>query len=61
MSAVDMEEFKSFCFLIGVDFDELPGDRKAARIRELILLFERRGEVHVLESAMVDVLPKARG
>lgn len=38
-SAVDMEEFKNLCFLIGVDIDELPGDRKSARIRELILLF----------------------
>lgn len=60
-SAVDMEEFRNFCFLLGVDFDELPGDRKSVMVRELILLFERRGEIQVLESAMVDVLPEARG
>jgi nucleoside phosphorylase len=59
-SAVDMEEFKNFCFLLGVDFDELSGDRKSAMIRELILLFERRGEIQVLESAMFDVLPEVR-
>jgi len=50
--ALDMEEFKNFCFLIGVDVDELPGDRKSARVRELILLFERRGQLRVLEDAM---------
>lgn len=55
-NAVDMEEFKNFCFLIGVDVDELPGDRKSAQIRELILLFERRGKMHVLESAMTELL-----
>ncbi len=60
-SAVDMEQFKNFCFLTGVDIDELPGDRKTARIRELILLFERRHEIHVLESAVQDLLPKAAG
>jgi nucleoside phosphorylase len=60
-SAVDMEEFKNLCFLIGVDIDELPGDRKSARIRELILLFERRNEIHVRESAVQDLLPKGAG
>ena len=59
--AVDMEEFMNFCFLIGIEFDELPGDRKSARIRELILLFERRGEMHVLQSAVQDLLPKSAG
>ncbi|MSM38684.1 MAG: hypothetical protein GJT30_03550 [Geobacter sp.] len=54
--AVDQEEFKNFCFLIGVDFDDLPGDRKSARVRELILLFERRGEIHVLESAIAELV-----
>lgn len=55
-NAVDKEEFNNFCFLIGVDVDELPGDRKSAWIRELILLFERRQEIHVLESAMAELI-----
>jgi len=52
--ALDMEEFKNLCFLLGVDVDELPGDRKSARVRELILLFERRGQLKVLEDAVDD-------
>lgn len=60
-SVVDLEEFKNFCFLLGVDFDKHSGKRKSAMIRELILLFERRGEIRVLESAMVDILNEARG
>lgn len=54
-SALDHEEFKNFCFLIGVDIDELPGDRKSSQVRELILLFERRNQVQVLESAVVGI------
>ncbi len=54
-SALDHEEFKNFCFLIGVDIDELPGDRKSSQVRELILLFERRKQMSVLESAVAGV------
>lgn len=53
---LDMEEFKDFCFLLGVDVDELPGDRKSARARELILLFERRGKVEELASSLRDMM-----
>lgn len=55
---LDMEEFKNFCFLLGVDVDELPGDRKSARARELILLFERRGKVEELASILRDMMTK---
>ena len=54
-SAFDVEEFKNFCFLLGVDVDELPGDRKSSQVRELILLFERRRQLSVLESAVAGV------
>ncbi|MFI0608773.1 MAG: hypothetical protein ACH37Z_12905 [Anaerolineae bacterium] len=50
--AYDMEEFKNLCFLLNVDIDDLPGDRKSARIRELILLFERRKSLVILEEAV---------
>lgn len=51
-AAFDMEEFKNLCFLLGVDIDDIPGDRKSARVRELILLFERRDTLNVLEEAV---------
>ncbi|WP_369160484.1 hypothetical protein [Candidatus Thiodiazotropha sp. LNASS1] len=49
--AMDMENFKSFCFVLGVDVDELPGERKSARVRELILLFERKKQIAGLDEA----------
>jgi len=52
--AFDMEEFKNLCFLLGVDIDEVPGDRKSARVRELILRFERYGNLDVLEEAVFE-------
>lgn len=54
--AVDMEEFKNFCFLIGADFDELSGDRKSAYVRELILLFERRNKIDSLLDAVKELI-----
>ncbi len=54
--AVDIEEFKNFCFLIGADFDDLAGDRKSSNVRELILLFERHGKLHSLLDAVTDLL-----
>lgn len=55
-SAMDMEDFKSFCFVLGVDVDELPGEKKSSRVRELILLFERRGRIDALEDAFIDFM-----
>lgn len=59
--AVDMEDFKNFCFLLGVDIDELPGEKKSARVRELILLFERRNEIDLLLSAFKEFSANDRG
>jgi len=59
-AAFDMEEFKNLCFLLGVDIDELPGDRKSARVRELILLFERRHTLDVLEEAVHENVANGR-
>lgn len=53
-TAYDVEEFKNLCFLLGVDFDELPGDRKSARVRELILMFERKDQIDILRLACED-------
>jgi hypothetical protein len=56
-AALDMEEFKNLCFFVGIDIDELPGDRKSARVRELILVFERRRQLSVLQDAIEEILP----
>lgn len=33
------------CFDLGVDYDNLRGEGKAARVRELVLLFTRKGQL----------------
>lgn len=53
---LDIEELKNLCFVLGVDIDELPGDRKSSRARELILRFERRGKLDQLAAALEDIL-----
>lgn len=58
---LDMEELKNLCFLLGVDIDELPGDRKSSRARELILRFERRGKLDKIASALDDILNDDQG
>jgi len=45
---LDWEELRTCCADLGVDFDSLRGEGKAARIRELILYLERRKEVQRL-------------
>lgn len=58
---LDMEELKNLCFLLGVDIDELPGDRKSSRARELILRFERRGKLDQIAVALEDILNDDQG
>lgn len=48
LERLDNEDFKTFCFVIGVDVDDLPGDKKSAKVRELIKQFERRGKLDQL-------------
>lgn len=45
---LDWEELRTLCSDLGVDFDSLRGEGKAARIRELVLYLERRQEVQRL-------------
>ena len=54
----DLEDFNNFCFLIGVDFDELAGQKKSSKIRELILYFERRDkiEIDLLETSIKELI-----
>ncbi len=45
---LDLEELRTCCADLGIDFDNLQGEGKVARIRELILYLERRQEVQRL-------------
>jgi hypothetical protein len=43
-----LEEVKSLCFEMGIDFESLPGEGKGAKIRELIAFCQRRGRTEEL-------------
>jgi hypothetical protein len=41
----DNEELQTICFDLGIDPDNLPGQAKSARARELISYLERRNQL----------------
>ena len=44
----DVEELRTLCFALGIDFDTLKGEGKANKARELIMYLDRRGRVSEL-------------
>jgi hypothetical protein len=40
-----LEELRTLCFTLNVDFDDLPGEGKEAKARELVTYLERRGRI----------------
>jgi hypothetical protein len=52
-------ELRDLCFDLGVDYDDLPGEGKADRARELVGRFYRRGEGMTLLQAIRKRRPNA--
>jgi hypothetical protein len=48
----DLEELRTLCFDLGVDYDSLGGEGKAARARELVALMGRQGRLDDLVAAL---------
>ena len=48
----DDKEFRGLCLDLGVDYDDLPGEDKAAKAHELVALAKRQGRLAELESAV---------
>lgn len=42
---IDEEELRTLCFDLGIEYDSLRGEGKAAKVRELVALMERQGGV----------------
>lgn len=40
-----LESLRTLCFRLGLDFDDLPGETKSARARELVLAMDRQGRM----------------
>jgi hypothetical protein len=55
----DEEELRTLCSDLGVDYDSLPGDGKAAKARELAGHFARRGQEHLLAVTIAGLRPNA--
>jgi len=47
-SRFDEGELRTLCFYLEVDYDDLPGEGKSNKARELVAYFERRGQVSEL-------------
>lgn len=41
-------ELRDLCLELGVDYEDLPGERKSDKVRELILFCKHRGEMSSL-------------
>jgi hypothetical protein len=57
----DEQELRTLCFDLGVDYDDLPGEGRSDRARELVAYFERRGQSHYLAGACVMLRPEVWG
>lgn len=53
----DLEELRTLCFDLQVDFDSLPGNNKGAKARELVIYWQNRGQLQRL----VDAIRHERG
>lgn len=55
--SINLDEFRTLCFDLQTDFDNLVGDTKFAKVRELIILFDGRKRINVLVSAFRELRP----
>ncbi|VAW43015.1 hypothetical protein MNBD_CHLOROFLEXI01-1846 [hydrothermal vent metagenome] len=53
----NLEELKTLCFNLHVDYDSLPSEGKRAKIRELILGFERIDKINELVEKCQEMRP----
>ncbi|MCI0575509.1 MAG: aminoglycoside phosphotransferase family protein [Chloroflexi bacterium] len=56
-SHFSLEEMRTLCYDLDIDFDDLPGSGKEGKIRELITYCERRGRVENLVDACREKRP----
>jgi hypothetical protein len=59
-ASFDIEELKTLCSDLGVDYDSLTGEGKAAKVRELIAYYDRRGTTDELIMAAYRLRPNQR-
>jgi hypothetical protein len=55
----DEEELRTLCFYMGIDYDDLRGEGKAAKARELLAYLDRHDEIPKLVEAVKELHPAA--
>ncbi|MCA9977712.1 MAG: hypothetical protein KC413_18260, partial [Anaerolineales bacterium] len=53
----DLEELRTLCFDLGVDFDELKGSGKGAKARELVQYWQHQGDL----TPLIEAIRQQRG
>ena len=53
-------ELRTLCFTLGVDYDDLPGEGKSDKARELIVYLEHRGRIPELVETGEQLRPDRR-
>lgn len=57
-----LDEIKNLCIELGVEYENLlGGEQRVAKSRELVLYFNRRGELQILENKLKELRPHAFG
>lgn len=51
-SRLDLEELKTLCFRVGINFDSLRGEGLEGKARELAAFFQRRQQISILIQAI---------
>ena len=54
---VTLEDLRTLCFDLRLDFDNLPGTVKKDKVRELIIHFDRRKRINLLVTAFIELYP----
>jgi hypothetical protein len=59
LSSFNESELRDLCFDLRVDYDNLPGQSKADKARELVAYFDRRGRIAELIKVCYQLRPNA--
>ena len=55
-----LDDLKTLCFMLGNEYDNLPGEGKSGKIRELIQSVERQGTVKILVATLSEYRPNVK-
>ena len=51
------EDLRNLCFLLGLDYETLPGDSRSGKAREIVAHFDRREDLEALAAALHQLRP----